>query len=461
MALYVNKSYSDPVKQLSRDVVVDFVRKHYQPHEIRKLKVACFPGPEMLEVTHQWDQLGIQRRNVYGFESHPQSYQRLCERVSQETKKSRIKTFNEDVADFLERENQRFDIIFLDYDGFFGRNVDRVLHAISEEQRLAERGIVGINVREGREHKKRQRDYLMSLSHFSMDETNTPNLPGLEIPHAGKKKLTIDEHADRIIAINDYMDRKIEERDYDLTEIRNSVFTRTILTRLFQGKRLDQMPNLFVEGVIREHVEHYKRFFTELNAKTDGRFFRNDPKLEEAVKSDDIDYIPNLPGFKTTIIDALYENTGLSVQEVAYFYSKERFAYYMQDHDCFKYISKPGNVPMIGDLFLFDQRRDLFDSRIVKYWALPAEEGDKAYGLARDFGSTANKRKKAAEKAYKKAEKRRKPGAYERYRQEVIKINAEAMAAKDELLMDFWKHFVIWNEQTHQFEATRRLLRLE
>ena len=59
MTKAVKSFANDPVKELWRQKIVEFVSKHYTPGQCRDLRVLCLSGAEMREVFEAYDPLGV------------------------------------------------------------------------------------------------------------------------------------------------------------------------------------------------------------------------------------------------------------------------------------------------------------------------------------------------------------------------------------------------------------------
>ncbi|MBI2102896.1 HNH endonuclease [Candidatus Woesearchaeota archaeon] len=210
------KSFStDPAKSLWRERIVDFVRKHYTPHQIRNFRVLCFAGREMTEVFDVYDRLGVKRKNVVSLECDPREYDAMC--AVNETLEQRIKIVPASALDYLSHPaTQPFDVISLDYCGYFNDEKCKTLDRIAHNKWLAPHGVLITNYQKGRENQ----DVRDSLEHTSKYFPFEKDLPSMTAQEMGQLYLTIGEQS---------------SGDFDITETRDRVIQVLPIQKMFNG----------------------------------------------------------------------------------------------------------------------------------------------------------------------------------------------------------------------------------
>lgn len=146
------KSFSqDPAKKLWRERMVDFVRKHYTPNQIRNFRVLCFAGKEMAEVFDVYDPLRVKRKNVVSLECDRGEYEEQAK--LNETLEQRIKVVPASALDYFSRQPaQTFDMISLDYCGYFNDEKVLTLNRIALNGWLSPKAVLFTNYQSGREN---------------------------------------------------------------------------------------------------------------------------------------------------------------------------------------------------------------------------------------------------------------------------------------------------------------------
>lgn len=66
-------------KEANRQVLCDWFRSNLKNKDLSKIKVACLPGPNILEITNLYDKLGVLRRNIYAFTNDDKEYDDFCQ----------------------------------------------------------------------------------------------------------------------------------------------------------------------------------------------------------------------------------------------------------------------------------------------------------------------------------------------------------------------------------------------
>lgn len=152
----MTKSYDDPVKQMSRAKLREFIATSLSHQNPRTMRVLCFPGAEQegqeaLEVKEVYDPLGIPRQNIVGLEYGRQRAERL--------RKADLGITIVQSADlpYLEQAKRPFDVISLDYTGMKTRQVGESLCRIAAGHLLTSPGVLAVNTYSGRESQAIQR----------------------------------------------------------------------------------------------------------------------------------------------------------------------------------------------------------------------------------------------------------------------------------------------------------------
>jgi hypothetical protein len=116
------------------------ILKYYRkPKTRRNLSVLFLPSVEAYDYYEIFEPLGISPDNIIGFEIDKTAYKK------NQAKKHPFKTVLRNVADFLEEEDERFDIISLDFKGMLTRDMVYLIKTIIGKPRLYPRGILHTN----------------------------------------------------------------------------------------------------------------------------------------------------------------------------------------------------------------------------------------------------------------------------------------------------------------------------
>lgn len=139
------RTYHDPVKQLAREKLREFIKKRLlSSKNPEDLRVVCFPGAEVkgeeaLEVKEVYDPLGIPRQNITGLEVDAEKTERL------RRANLGIHVINARDADFFKKTDGRYDVISLDYTGQQTDAVVEALKQISGRHLLGLEGVLMTN----------------------------------------------------------------------------------------------------------------------------------------------------------------------------------------------------------------------------------------------------------------------------------------------------------------------------
>ncbi len=155
-------TYDFESKQLYRIELRKFIEKHY-PNEINRknLRVACLPGHEGLEVSEVYLPLGIKPTRITGIEQDEVAAQELKE------KKLGINIYFGSALSFFQKNQVQLDIINLDFQSQFGKNEIDTLCALTHNERLRTKGILGTNFYGSRENGERKEEYNGTVDFFA------------------------------------------------------------------------------------------------------------------------------------------------------------------------------------------------------------------------------------------------------------------------------------------------------
>ena len=168
-------TYNDPVKQVARNKLCDFIARNLLSSKSPKgITVVCFPGAEYkgeeaLEVKEVYDHLGIPRKNIVGLEYDPETAQRLREA------NLGIEVVCADALDFFKTTNRTFGVISLDYESHQGPKEVRTLEQIAGRQRLYHSGVLHTNYMAKREAPSRKvgllaKKAIADIIHFTLKD---------------------------------------------------------------------------------------------------------------------------------------------------------------------------------------------------------------------------------------------------------------------------------------------------
>jgi hypothetical protein len=159
----VSKRYDlDVGKQRSRARLRKFIKKHL--HGRKKAYVLCFPGSYGTEIEAIYRKLGIPDHNIFGVERDPAAAKRIQERYPD------INVYCGEMNDFIySYEGPPFDIVSLDYCGYFAQKRLGALTLLAGRHMLAERAVVAVNFLAGREQSDTQDMIRMQYARAQMD----------------------------------------------------------------------------------------------------------------------------------------------------------------------------------------------------------------------------------------------------------------------------------------------------
>ncbi len=205
----------DPAKALWREKIVDFVRQHYTPNQIRNFRVLCFAGKEMTEVFDVYDELGVKRKNVVSLECDRAEF--AAQSTLNDSLEKKIKVVPASALDYFSQQPvDPFDIISLDYCGYFNDEKNLILDRIALHGWLAPRATLVTNYLKGRE----TRDVRNSFEHSSRYVNE-----GIKL-----STLTAEEFGDLYRSITE---REVE--DFNLADTREVIVQTIPIQKMFNG----------------------------------------------------------------------------------------------------------------------------------------------------------------------------------------------------------------------------------
>jgi len=129
--------YGCKAKQEVRGKLKTFVESVYPSREFRKnLKILTLLGPNDYELRQIWDPLGISRENITSVERDPAVYEEV------QNKNLGINLVRGTLEDFVEDTSEKFNILNLDYTGYFSFAKQNTLIDIARKSIIGREGIV-------------------------------------------------------------------------------------------------------------------------------------------------------------------------------------------------------------------------------------------------------------------------------------------------------------------------------
>jgi hypothetical protein len=318
------KSFAkDTAKMLWRQKIVDFIRKHYTPNEIRNFDVLCLPGKEMLEVKQVYDVLGVKRRKIIGLEEIKSEFDLLEEKNN--SLEDRIKTKNQTALSFFSAtpglgvQNPK-DVISLDFCGYLDQEKDDIMAQIALCGWLKPNAVLITNFLMGRESERAKVAYARQ-----------------EFIRQNKINIADPKQVISVLRKNDFLTNPegiTPPISFDLADSRDEGAQSLPLAHLFFGTGYwnTDIFNKFVESdTDKQNVNLIKESIDLMNRNRDPfmrAFYLN--KMHERISND---------------------VTGI----VRYLMLRQiKKLFFLQDHESYKYISDSGR-PMISDFFYFQQ----------------------------------------------------------------------------------------------------------
>ena len=167
-------SYGFNVKNKVRGKLKDFISKAY-PNESqrRNLNVLTLLGHEDHELKQVWDPLGVPRKNITTLEHNPKAYEIV------QYKNFGVNLIKGSIEDYISETNKKFDVINLDYQGYYNFDKLKTIQKIAYNQILGNKGVLATWYSGRREngnildyHKMNNGSALRTLCEIAMD----PNL---------------------------------------------------------------------------------------------------------------------------------------------------------------------------------------------------------------------------------------------------------------------------------------------
>lgn len=318
------KSFSvDPAKALWRERIVDFVRQHYTPNQIRNFRVLCLAGREMNEVFDVYDELNVKRKNVVSLECDPVEFAALS--TLNDSLEQRIKVVPATALEYLSHPaTQPFDLISLDYCGYFDDDKALTLGAIARGGKLTPRAVLITNYQMGRENRTIQGGLRAT---------------GVFIgAHDHLIRADFAEHRAFFMQHRDTIDDETE-----LAKLRDITVQCTPVAEMAHGTGFWNTP--------------FFRLWLQTQPEDNRR--RIEYSIERMNRSEEPEQRELLSKF---LVDGLDRETALLV---TYFAKSQMTSYDCKEREAYKYVSDSG-TPMISDFYLFEQERFAFSDRTRK-----------------------------------------------------------------------------------------------
>jgi len=338
------ESYDFPVKAEYRRMWYNFLDDRLPSHpRIRSnLRVACFPGPQALEITQVYDPLGIRRENITAFERDKDDAKTL------KGKNLGIKVVDESVEDYFFHKRDRYNIVNLDYQGNFGRAEAAALHCLFGWPLLKERAFVGTNFLRKREWDGGER-YVKAVTLVDTIKTQ------------------IDHYRDFLLGKNEdlysWRDdiKKIEEgiRSQKLKE-----YAGKGLVLMLYGNAISGRANVMLTPILR----HIAQIMSPHNEALSDIIDRYD-NAKKAVDFVDVHTSESYQVFLSIVnsaITRMLRNVGWSEVQatsiMSYAMMKELEGYHIDDHISGSYVSE-NRAPFYFDFMQVSQDRKMIAER--------------------------------------------------------------------------------------------------
>ena len=304
----------DPAKALWRERIVGFDRQHYTPNQIRNFRVLCFAGKEMTEVFDVYDELGVKRKNVVSLECDTREYDAMC--AVNDSLEKRIKIVPASALDYLSRQPlQPFDLISLDYCGYFNDEKNLILDRIALHGWLSPRSVLVTNYLKGRETKM-VRD---SFEHSSLYIKEKIGLSSLSAEEFGDlyRRIGEEESAD----------------SFDLADTRDAIVQTVPIQKMFNGS------GFWNTSLFRTWINSFSPDTRDLLERI--RKDVNDGKCKQIMS-----YLQRV--FEESA------NNNTTKMFLLLLSTSEIRQYVLKEHEAYAYVSDSG-APMISDFYLFQQ----------------------------------------------------------------------------------------------------------
>lgn len=171
--MVMKDSYDFNVKNEVREKLRDFVSRAYPGVDQRRnLHVLTLLGHEDNELKQVWDPLGVPRKNITTLENNPQAYEIV------KNMNFGVNLIKGNVNDYIPVTNKKFDVINLDYQGYYNFDKFRIMEEIAYNQMLGNKGVLATWYSGRREkgdildyHKINNMCAMRTLSDILMDST--------------------------------------------------------------------------------------------------------------------------------------------------------------------------------------------------------------------------------------------------------------------------------------------------
>lgn len=330
---------NDKKKELHRQKVKEFVKKHYSKERLKELRVLCLPGRELIEMEQIWDPLGVRGSNVTAAEINNECADEIRHRNKDRTKKGLepVEVYEGDVSNLIASSHRPWDGIFLDVYSNFSRKWSTVIGMIAKNRLIKPDGFFVFNTLGSREGPKRQRDYL--------DRMQSSRALAMAVTKKMREEM-IAALADRFSEYKEKRERLSDE--FDLNNARDTVLTAHIAETFFYLPVIssDTFHTPFMEQKTSELIELYGRIDKLSGGEYLETISENGKKRRNAH-----DFIPHVAITLFQMLRMLFEKAELGDYFSATSLKVFR-PYILGEVERYRYISKTKSV-MISDLCKF------------------------------------------------------------------------------------------------------------
>lgn len=144
-------TYGFKAKQMGREKIKDMIGRQYSDNERKDLVVLTMPGHESYEIDQIWGPLGIPMENIYAVENNPKAYKLIKEANSGINLLPR-----QSIDDLIENTDMKFDIMNLDFQGYFTLKKSDLIEKIVEKGLLSDNSVLATWFSGRRENRKTQ-----------------------------------------------------------------------------------------------------------------------------------------------------------------------------------------------------------------------------------------------------------------------------------------------------------------
>ena len=314
------KSFAkDPAKRLWRAKQVDFVRKHFSPNQLRNFNVLALTGPEMLDVYEVFDPLGIKRKNITSVEEGDLEY-RLLKEHNDSLGKERINIVHDSLLNYIRngRINQTYDLVILDYCGYFDKDKNDILHYLALRGWLGGKPILITNYLMQRENQEVKTDlkYVHILNTFAKEKNFSVSFNDvIDLYKLGCDTEAVKNTTDKSFSLTGTRDLKIRQSPF-YHMLKGTGFWNT------------QIFDEFVKVIPHKYGDLSTFLSDAANAAN-----KNEPLC---------DYL---------ILSCLVEHMGYDTFLFLYYFMNKQTRRHLEErHESYKYVSD-SNQPFISDFF--------------------------------------------------------------------------------------------------------------